>query len=161
MLCMKKSGLLCVLAACLVAFCAGCGKDTPAASAPEATATATKTATATVGTAANGILFIEAEDPLHLDFGAFTVGDKFTTYEKTADGEEIGVTVWVHKENAKTPYIGYFTNAKEMASLKVDSSACALDEAGCFTKAGVFTVTLDYMGFETTYDIRVNDAKEE
>lgn len=109
----------------------------------------------------NNILFIEAEDPLHLDFGAFKVGDKFTTYEKTEDGGEVGVTVRVHQNDIAAPYIAYFTCAEEMQSLTVDSSACKLDKNGCFTEEGVFTVRLEYKGFETTYNIRVENGNEE
>ena len=105
------------------------------------------------------ILFIEAEDPLHYDFGAFKVGDKFTTYEKTEEKGEVGVTVRVHQNDKDVPYIAYFTCAAEMNELKVDSSACELDENGCFTKPGEFTVKLEYKGFMTTYKIRVEEKE--
>ena len=107
------------------------------------------------------ILFIEAEDPLHYDFGAFKVGDQFTTYEKTEEKGETGVTVRVHQSDIDVPYIAYFTCADEMNELEVDSSDCKLDDNGCFTQPGEFTVKLEYKGFEASYHIRVEEKEEE
>lgn len=103
------------------------------------------------------ILFIEASDPMHLTYGAFKVGDIFTTYGTNANGDEVGVTVVLHMKDSSTPEVKYFTNHKEMKDLKVDTSDCALDGSGKFTKAGTFTVRLTYRGFETTYQIKVEE----
>ena len=101
------------------------------------------------------ILFIEASDPMHLKYGAFKVGDEFTTYGLNENGDEVGVTVVLHMEDSSNPEVKYFTNHKEMKDLKVDTSRCALDSEGKFTKPGTFTVHLTYHGFETTYEIKV------
>lgn len=151
---MKKTLICLSLVLCLLFLFAGCKKQ-------EATQKQTSEISTDTVKEATDILFIEAEDPLHLDFGAFRVGDKFTTYENTEERGEVGVTVWVHKSDKNAPHIGYFTNDVEMKSLVVDSSGCKLDEKGCFTEAGVFTVKLNFEGFETTYDIRVEDGKKE
>ncbi len=103
------------------------------------------------------VLFIEASDPKHLDYGAFKVGDEFTTYGTDKNGDEVGVTVVLHMKDPSKPELKYFTNHKEMKSLIVDTSGCALDSAGKFTKAGTFTVLLTYKGFKTTYEIRVEE----
>ena len=153
---MKKPLLIFLLALCLVGILTGCAGN---GSVGDADSSLTEES-APIGEQ-NNILFIEAEDPLHLDFGAFKVGDKFTTYEKTEDGGEVGVTVRVHQNDIDVPYVAYFTCAEEMQTLAVDSSACKLDENGCFTEAGVFTVRLAYKGFETTYNIRVENEEKE
>lgn len=153
---MKKRLLILVLALFLAGVLTGCADNGSPSDADyslpdEPVSTAEQT----------DILFIEAADPLHLDFGAFKVGDKFTTYEKNENGGEVGVTVRVHQRDIAVPYIAYFTCAEEMRTLAVDTSACKLDENGCFTEAGVFTVRLEYKGFETTYDIRVENEEKE
>ncbi len=101
------------------------------------------------------ILFIEASDPMHLNYGAFKVGEEFTTYGFNENGDEEGVTVVLHMEDSSNPQIAYYTNAEEMKALKVDTSRCELDESGRFTKPGTFSVRLIYHGFETTYQIKV------
>ncbi len=101
------------------------------------------------------ILFVEACDPMHLTYGAFKVGDTFTTYGTNANGDEVGVTVVLHMKDSSNPELKYFTNHQEMKDLKVDTSDCALDSSGKFTKAGIFTVRLTLRGFKTTYQIKV------
>lgn len=103
------------------------------------------------------VLFIEASDPMHLTYGAFKVGDTFTTYGTNANGDEVGVTVVLHMKDSSNPELKYFTNQKEMKDLKVDTSDCALDSSGKFTKAGTFTVRLTYQGFKTAYQIKVEE----
>ena len=103
------------------------------------------------------ILFVEASDPMHLKYGAFKVGDEFTTYGTNANGDEVGVTVVLHMKDPSTPEVKYFTNHEDMRSLIVDTSECALDSSGAFTKAGIFTVHLTYNGFKTTYQIRAEE----
>ena len=103
------------------------------------------------------ILFIEASDPMHLTYGAFKVGDEFTTYGLNKNGDEEGVTVVLHMEDPSNPQIAYYTNDEEMRDLQVDTSLCELDDAGKFTKPGTFTVRLTYHGFETTYQIKVEE----
>ena len=153
---MKKPLLVFTVILCLTAVLAGCaGATTPKK--PDASLTEESG----VSGEQPRILIIEAEDPLHLDFGAFRVGDTFTTYEKTDERGEVGVTVRVHQSSIDIPYLAYFTCAPEMKDLTVDTSGCKLDENGCFTEPGVFTVKLGYKGFETTYDIRVEEAGKE
>ena len=101
------------------------------------------------------ILFIEASDPMHLNYGAFKVGDKFTTHGLNSDGDEFGLTVFLHMKDPSKPQVGYFTNAEMMKELEVDTSDCALDKSGRFTKPGTFTVLLTYKGFKTNYQIKV------
>lgn len=103
------------------------------------------------------VLFIEASDPMHLTYGAFKVGDTFTTYGTNVNGDEVGVTVVLHMKDPSNPELKYFTNHEEMKSLIVDTSDCALDSSGKFTKAGTFTVRLTYKGFKTTYQIKVEE----
>lgn len=103
------------------------------------------------------VLFIEASDPMHLKYGAFKVGDEFTTYGTNANGDEVGVTVVLHMKDPANPELKYFTNHAEMKSLIVDTSDCALDASGKFTKPGTFTVFLTYKGFKTTYEIKVEE----
>ena len=154
---MKKTLLILLIVLCVIFCLSSCKKKKAAEDTPK-----DNLSTSEVSSSQDAdILFIEAEDPLHNEFGSFKVGDKFTTYQKDENGTEVGVTVWVHKNDKEKPYVAYFTNAKEMQSLKVDISDCKLDDNGCFTEPGVFSVKLEYSGFETSYDIRVESEKKE
>ncbi|MBQ0084211.1 MAG: bacterial Ig-like domain-containing protein [Clostridiales bacterium] len=103
------------------------------------------------------IIFIEASDPMHLKYGAFKVGEKFTTYGTNENGDAVGVTVVLHMEDSSKPEVSYFTNAPEISGLEVDTSGCELDDSGKFTKPGTFTVRLTYRNFKTTYQIKVEE----
>ena len=155
---MKKQLLISVLLLSLILI-SGCAGKVTSESADSSSIEETDITEEYTEEEKTNILFIEAEDPLHYDFGAFKVGDNFTTYEKTEEKGEVGVTVRVHQNDKDVPYIAYFTCAKEMNELKVDSSDCELDDNGRFTKPGEFTVKLEYKGFKTTYKIRVEEKE--
>ena len=103
------------------------------------------------------ILFIEAEDNLHLMSGCFHVGEKFTTYQTDEHGYEYGVTVWLHMESEINPRIGFFTNEEKMREAVFDTSECKLDANGCFTEPGIFSVKVSFRGFEASYSIKVEE----
>ncbi len=156
---MKKQLLISVLLLSLIVSISGCAGKVASESAESSQEEDPGITEESIEEEKTNILFIEAEDPLHYDFGAFKVGDKFTTYEKTEEKGEVGVTVRVHQNDVDVPYIAYFTCAKEMSELEVDASGCELDGNGRFTKPGEFTVKLDYKGFMTTYKIRVEEKE--
>lgn len=103
------------------------------------------------------ILFIEAEDPFHSTVGSFRVGDKFTTYSVREDGVERGVTITVHYRSEIVPRAAYFTNAEEMKDAQFDTSLCKLDDSGCFTEPGEFTVGVTFSGVTASYQITVTE----
>ena len=103
------------------------------------------------------ILFIEAEDNMHFMSGSFHVGEPFTTYQTDEYGIGYGVTVWLHMDSQINPRIGFFTNEDKMSEATFDTSECKLDENGCFTEAGTFTVKVTFRDFETSYQIRVTE----
>ncbi len=101
------------------------------------------------------ILFIKADDNMHLTSGAFRVGEKFTTYQTDEYGFCSGVTVWLHMDSQISPRVGYFANEEKMREASFDTSECKLDSNGCFTEAGTFSVKVSFRGFETSYSIKV------
>lgn len=103
------------------------------------------------------VLFIEAEDPFHETLGAFYVGEPFTTYEKTEDGVERGVTLWFHFRSEEHPIEGFFTNASQVKDAVFDTTECELGENGCFTKAGNFSVKVSWLDFTAEYTICVEE----
>ena len=103
------------------------------------------------------VLFIEAEDPFHETLGAFHVGETFSTYEKTADGVERGVTLWFHFRNEVQPYEGFFTNAAQVKDAVFDTTECELDEHNRFTKVGTFSVKVSWFDFSAEYTICVEN----
>lgn len=111
----------------------------------------------TVNVVEEKILFIEADDNRHLISGSFRVGEKFTTYQTDEYGFGYGVTVWLHMESQVNPRVGFFTNEEKMREAVFDPSECKLDENGCFTEPGIFTVKVSFREFETTYSIRVTE----
>ena len=103
------------------------------------------------------VLFIEAEDPFRSTVGSFRVGEPFNTYYLTEDGVERGLTVTVHYDSELEPQAAFFTNAPELADAVFDTSDCALDENGNFTKAGSFTVRVTLGGQTAGYSITVGE----
>ena len=103
------------------------------------------------------ILFIKADDNMHLTSGAFRVGEKFTTYQIDEYGFCSGVTVWLHMDSQISPRVGYFANEEKMREASFDTSECKLDSNGCFTEAGTFSVKVSFRGFETSYNIKVTE----
>ena len=103
------------------------------------------------------VLFIEAEDPYHETLGSFHVGETFSTYEKTKDGVERGVTLWFHFRSEEHPFEGFFTNASQVKDAVFDTTECKLDEHNCFTKAGNFSVKVSWLDFTAEYTICVED----
>lgn len=97
---------------------------------------------------------LEADDNIHYTAGCFYVGDKFTTYSEES-GTPRGVTLTVYYNHTdKSPKL-YFTNDENVKGAVFDTSACELDQNGCFTKAGVFEIKVNYMGLNTSYKITV------
>ena len=103
------------------------------------------------------ILFIEVEDPDHLNLVPFKVGEKFNTVFKTPDGTKHGVTVRLHMKDPSNPYVSYFADDSEVSSAKFDTSKCKLNENGEFTEAGTFTVSVSFKGFNAEYKITVQE----
>ena len=100
-----------------------------------------------------------ASDTTHFGRGSFNVGESFTTYTETEPGVGRGVSVtFTYNDPSKADDV-YYANAPELDGIVFDTSECALDQSGRFTKAGEFTVYVKFKNFETSYKITVTDAK--
>ena len=94
-------------------------------------------------------------DPLHSDRGSFAVGEKFTVYTEPEPGVGRGVTVTLIYNDPSRENEVYFAVDPALEGIRFDTSACALDENGCFTEAGAFPVGVTFGELSASYRITV------